>query len=282
MFDNYRRRRLVDRVMQALLFACMVIALVPLFAVLAFLLIRGGTSLNAAFFTQLPKPLGDEGGGMANAMVGSLVLLGIASLIAIPIGILAGVYLAEYGHNPFGHAVRFVADVLTGVPSIAVGIFAYAIVVQPMHHFSALAGGVALAVIMLPIVVRTSEEMLLLVPGSTREAAYALGAPRWKTIVRVVLPAAQAGVVTGVLLAIARVGGETAPLLFTAFGNRFWQTGVTNGPIAALPLQVFTYAIGPYDEWHRQAWAGSLVLVAGILIISIAVRVFAGRGVVRG
>lgn len=274
---QYRRRRLINRVMAGVCFACTAIALLPLFAVLGFLLYRGVGSLTLDLFTGLPKPLGEPGGGMANAMVGTLIILAIAMAIALPIGLLAAVYLAEFGHNTFGQVVRFVADVLTGIPSITVGIFAYTLLVLPMHNFSALAGGVALAVIMLPIVVRTSEEMLRLVPGSLREAAYALGVPRWKTILIVVVPTARAGIATGVLLSIARVAGETAPLLFTAFGNRFWQRNVADGPVAALPLQIFTYAIGPYDEWHRQAWAGALVLVGGILIISTAVRLVARR-----
>ncbi len=276
MNDGHLRRKLADRLMAGLAVLCTVVALTPLAAVLGFLLVRGGPALSLSFFTELPKPVGEPGGGMANAMVGSLVLLAVACTIALPIGILAGVYLAEYGQNPFGQLVRLVSDVLTGVPSITVGIFAYTLLVQPMRTFSALAGGVALAVIMLPIVVRGTEEMLRLVPGGLREAAYALGVPRWRAVVRVVLPTARAGLATAVLLAIARVAGETAPLLFTAFGNRYWQDSIF-GPIAALPLQIYTYAIGPYDEWHRQAWAGALVLVGGILLISIAVRLVTRR-----
>jgi phosphate transport system permease protein len=274
MNDRHLRRKLTNQLMTGLFGLCMVVALTPLAAVLGFLLVRGSSSVNLRFFTELPRPVGEPGGGMANAMVGSLVLLAIACAIALPIGVLAGVYLAEYGQNRFGQLVRLVADVLTGVPSITVGIFAYTLLVQPMRTFSALAGGVALAVIMLPIVTRGTEEMLRLVPGSLREAAYALGAPRWRAVLGVVLPTARAGVATVVLLAIARVAGETAPLLFTAFGNRYWQNSLF-GPIAALPLQIFTYAIGPYDEWHRQAWAGALVLVGGILLISVVVRLVA-------
>jgi len=274
---SYQRRRLVNLGMTVVFFVCTGIALLPLFAVLGFLLVRGGSSLSADLFTHLPRPLGEPGGGMANAMVGSAVILVIACSIALPMGILASIYLAEFGNNAFGQTVRFVADVLTGVPSIAVGIFAYTVLVLPRQTFSALAGGVALAVIMLPIVVRSSEEMLRLVPGGLREAALALGAPRWKTILFVVIPTARAGILTGVLLAVARVAGETAPLLFTAFGNRYWQWNIIDGPIAALPLQIFTYAIGPYDSWHRQAWAGALALVGAILLISIAVRLVAGR-----
>jgi phosphate transport system permease protein len=274
MNDQHLRRKLTNQLMTGLFGLCMVVALIPLAAVIGFLLVRGGSSVNLRFFTELPRPVGEPGGGMANAMVGSLVLLALACAIALPIGVLAGVYLAEYGQNRFGQLVRLVADVLTGVPSITVGIFAYTLLVQPMRTFSALAGGVALAVIMLPIVTRGTEEMLRLVPGSLREAAYALGVPRWRAVLRVVLPTARAGVATVVLLAIARVAGETAPLLFTAFGNPHWQDSLF-GPIAALPLQIFTYAIGPYDEWHRQAWAGALVLVGGILLISVAVRLVA-------
>jgi phosphate transport system permease protein len=274
MNDQHLRRKLTNQLMTGLFGLCMVVALTPLAAVIGFLLVRGGSSVNLRFFTELPRPVGEPGGGMANAMIGSLVLLALACAIALPIGVLAGVYLAEYGQNRFGQLVRLVADVLTGVPSITVGIFAYTLLVQPMRTFSALAGGVALAVIMLPIVTRGTEEMLRLVPGSLREAAYALGVPRWRAVLRVVLPTARAGVATVVLLAIARVAGETAPLLFTAFGNPHWQDSLF-GPIAALPLQIFTYAIGPYDEWHRQAWAGALVLVGGILLISVAVRLVA-------
>jgi phosphate transport system permease protein len=277
MNDNYARRKATDRIMTGVFFACTAIALLPLFAVLGFLLVRGVSYLNLDLFTQLPKPAGQPGGGMANAMVGSLIILGIASLLAIPTGILAAIYLAEWGNNPFAFTVRFVADVLTGVPSITVGVFVYTILVLPFHRFSAVAGAVALAIIMLPIVVRTSEEMLRLVPGSIKEAAYALGAPRWKTILMVVVPAARAGIATGVLLAVARVAGETAPLLFTAFGNRFWEKSITGGPIAALPLQVFTYAIGPYESWHRQAWSGALVLVLSVVLISVTVRLVVNR-----
>ncbi len=277
MNDNYTRRKTTDRIMTGVFFACTAIALLPLFAVLGFLLERGVSYLNLDLFTQLPKPAGQPGGGMANAMVGSLIILGIASALAIPIGVLAAIYLAEWGNNPFGFTVRFVADVLTGVPSITVGVFVYTVLVLPFHRFSAVAGGVALAIIMLPIIVRTSEEMLRLVPGSIKEAAYGLGAPRWKTILMVVVPAARAGMVTGILLAVARVAGETAPLLFTAFGNHFWEKGITSGPIAALPLQVFTYAIGPYESWHRQAWSGALVLVLGVVLISITVRLVVNR-----
>jgi len=275
--NSYARRRAVDRVMAGVCLLCTGLALLPLAAVLGYLLFKGLTFLTVDLFTQLPRPAGDSGGGMANAMVGSLIVLAIAAVIAIPAGILAAIYLSEFGHNPFGQTVRFVADVLTGIPSITVGVFVYAVLVLPFHTFSALAGGAALAIIMLPIVVRSTEQMLSLIPGSLREASYALGAPRWKTILMVVLPAARAGVATGILLAIARVAGETAPLLFTAFGNRFWHWSIDHGPIAALPLQIFTYAIGPYESWHRQAWAGALVLVAGVTLISLTVRLVARR-----
>jgi phosphate transport system permease protein len=251
-------------------------ALVPLAMVLYYVAAQGLPALNLAFLTHMPKPVGEPGGGMANAIVGSLILIGLASAVGLPIGILGGIYLAEFGNNRFGWAVRFAADVLSGVPSIVIGIFAYAVVVMPMKRFSALAGGAALGVMMIPTVIRTTEELVRLVPVSLREAALSLGATHWRTVLRVVLVAAKAGVITGVLLAVARIAGETAPLLFTAFGNRFWSTRVDQ-PIASLPVQIFTYAIAPYDDWHAQAWAGALVLVALVLILSVAAR-YATKG----
>ncbi len=252
------------------------VVIAPLGLVFAFLLLQGASALNVDFFTQLPKPVGEVGGGMANAIVGTLILLGLAAGLGLPIGILGGLYLAESTDRRMPWLVRFLADLLNGVPSIVIGIFAYAIMVRPLKHFSALAGGVALAVIMLPIVVRTTEEMIRLVPGSLREAALALGIPEWKVILRVVLPTARAGIITGAMVAVARIAGETAPLLFTAFGNRFWHQSLDQ-PIAALPLQIFAYAISPYEDWHRQAWAGALVLIGLVVIVSLAAR-FATRG----
>jgi phosphate transport system permease protein len=245
--------------------------ILPLLLVFGFLLFQGASAVNVDFFTHLPKPVGEVGGGMANAIVGSIILITLAAMLGLPVGILGGVYLTESRDRRLPSVVRFTADVLNGVPSIVIGIFAYTVVVLPMRRFSALAGGFALAIIMLPIVVRTTEEMMRLVPASLREAALALGLPEWKVILRVVLPTARAGIITGVMVAIARVAGETAPLLFTAFGNRFWHQGLDQ-PIAALPLQVFAYAIAPFDDWHRQAWAGALVLLMLIFLTSLTVR----------
>lgn len=253
-----------------------VLAIVPLGLVLYYVAAQGLPALNLAFFTQLPKPVGEAGGGMANAIVGTLMLIGLASAIGLPIGILGGIYLAEFGNNRFGWAVRFAADVLSGVPSIVIGVFIYAVIVLPMKRFSALAGGAALGVMMIPTVMRATEELVRLVPVSLREAALALGATQWRTVFKVVLVAAKGGVVTGVLLAVARVAGETAPLLFTAFGNRFWSARLDQ-PIASLPVQIFTYAIAPYDDWHAQAWAGALVLVMIVLALSAAAR-YATKG----
>jgi phosphate transport system permease protein len=248
-----------------------------LFLILGYLVYNGGKSLNWAFFTQLPKPVGETGGGMANAIVGSAKLLLLAALIGLPIGLLSGVYLAEFGGRTFGFAVRYTADLLNGVPSIIMGIFAYSLVVLPMRHFSELAGGVALGFMTIPITVRSTEEFLRAVPVSLREGAMALGSSKWKTIATVVLPAAKGGIITGMLLALARVAGETAPLLFTAFGNQFWSPG-WNQPIASLPVMIYTYAIAPYDDWHRQAWAAGLVLLGLVLVTNIAVRALLSRG----
>lgn len=261
--------------MIGLTYMAAILATLPLVLILFHLLKAGASSLSFAFFTSMPKPVGETGGGMANAIVGTLVLLGIASVIGLPIGIGAGLYLAEKRITPLAHAVRFLADVLNGLPSIVMGIFAWEVLVRPAGHFSALAGGVALGAMMIPLVTRTTEEMLLVVPNSLREAALALGYPRWRTSISVILRTALAGIATGALVAVARVAGETAPLLFTAFGNQFWSTSVRE-PIAALPIQIFTYAISAYDEWHRLAWAGALVLISIVLIISIAAR-FATR-----
>lgn len=274
---GYRQRRLVNAV--ALLGAtmCAALVLLPLVLISGDLLAKGCSSLNLAFFTQLPKPVGEVGGGMANAIVGTLTLIGLACALGLPIGVLAGVYLSEYGHGRLGWCIRFAADVLMGVPSIVIGIYAYTLIVLPMHSFSAYAGGFALGVIMLPIVTRTTEEMIRLVPGSLREAALALGVPSWRTVVWVVLRTARGGIITGIMLAVARVAGETAPLLFTAFGNQFWQRSL-RGPISSLPVQLYTYAISPFDDWHRQAWAGALVLMGMIFMTSVAVRLFTRGG----
>lgn len=268
---RYARRRIVNIMAQVVATLCAIAVLIPLILIFTDLLSKGASSINFAFITQLPKPVGEAGGGMANAIVGTLVLIGLASVIGLPIGVLAGVYLAEYGHSGFGWCVRFAADVLTGVPSIVVGIYAYTLLVLPLHSFSAYAGAWALAVIMLPIVARTTEEMVKLVPGSLREAALALGVPAWRMIIRVVLRTARGGIITGIMLAVARIAGETAPLLFTAFGNQFWQRGLS-GPIASLPVQIYTYAISPFDDWQRQAWAGALVLLGLVFITSLSVR----------
>jgi phosphate transport system permease protein len=269
-------RRLVNGVMASLTAVAAGAVILPLLLILGFLLWQGASAVNAEFFTHLPKPVGEAGGGMANAIAGSLILVGLAAALGLPIGILAGVYLAESRDRRLPWLARFLADVLNGVPSIVVGIFAYTLVVLPMRRFSALAGAVALAVIMLPIVVRTTEEIVRLVPASLREAALALGLAEWKVVLRVVLPTARAGIATGVMVAVARVAGETAPLLFTAFGNRFWHQRLDQ-PIAALPLQIFAYAIAPYDDWHRQAWAGALVLIGMVFVVSLAARL-ATRG----
>jgi phosphate transport system permease protein len=271
------RRRITDHVMTGVAVLTVILVLVPLFAIFAYLVYRGVGSINWAFLTQTPKPVGEAGGGMANAIVGSGFILALASILGVPIGVGAGIYVAEFGRNRFGDVIRFTADVLNGVPSIVIGIVAYSIVVLSQRHFSALAGGVALAIMMIPTITRTTEEMLLLVPQALREAAYGLGIPRWRTTISITLRTATSGVITGIMLAFARVAGETAPLLFTAFGNQFWNLRV-NQPTAALPLQIFNYAISPYDEWHRQAWAGALVLIVLIVTAVAAVRFAVRRG----
>jgi phosphate transport system permease protein len=261
--------------------AAVIIVLAPLAAIFGYLVYKGLGSINWAFLTQTPKPVGEAGGGMANAIAGSVLILAIASAIGVPVGIGAGIYLAEFGRNRLGDLIRFTADVLNGVPSIVVGIVAYGLVVVTMGGFSALAGGVALAIMMVPIITRATEEMLLLVPNVVREAAYGLGVPRWRTVLSITLRTATSGVITGVMLAFARVAGETAPLLFTAFGNTFWNWKL-NQPTAALSLQIYVYAISPFDEWHRQAWAGSLILIILIVVSISAVRLAASRGMMKG
>jgi phosphate transport system permease protein len=248
-----------------------------LFLILGYLIWHGGTSLSWNFFTQLPKPVGETGGGMANAIVGSLKLLLLAALMGLPVGLMAGVYLAEFGGKTFSFVVRYTTDLLNGVPSIVIGIFAYSLVVLPVKHFSTLAGGFALGIMVIPITVRSTEEFLRSVPGTLREGAMALGASKWKTIATVVLPAASGGILTGMLLALARVAGETAPLLFTAFSNRYWSPG-WGQPIASLPVMIYTYAIAPYDDWHRQAWAAGLVLLGLVLLANLGCRLALNRG----
>ncbi len=275
------RRRLVNAAVTFAAFGAVILVLTPLVAIFGYLVYRGVGSVNWAFLTQTPKPVGEAGGGMANAIAGSAFILLLASLIGVPFGIGAGIYLAEYGRNRFGDAIRFTADVLNGVPSIVIGIVAYGIVVLTQRHFSALAGGVALSLMMIPTISRTTEEMLLLVPNSLREASYGLGISRWRTTLSITLRTATSGVITGVMLAFARVAGETAPLLFTAFGNQYWNYRIDQ-PTAALPLQIFTYAISPFDEWHRQAWAGALVLIVLIVVSVSAVRIAASRGMLKG
>lgn len=270
------RRRMTDHAMTGLAVATVVIVLAPLVAIFGYLIFKGVESLNWAFLTQLPKPEGEPGGGMANGIVGSILILAIASVIGVPFGIGAGVYLAEFGCNRLGSFIRFTADVLNGVPSIVIGIVGWAILVRG-HGFSAMAGGLALAIMMVPTISRTTEEMLLLVPQALREAAYGLGVPRWRTTLSVVLRTATSGVITGVMLAFARVAGETAPLLFTALGNEFWSLRLDQ-PSSALPLQIYKYANTPYDDLHRQAWAGALVLIILIVTSVAAVRYAVRRG----
>jgi phosphate transport system permease protein len=279
---NKATRNIANHAMTFFAVGGTIMVLVPLVAILVYLIYKGFSSLNLAFFTQVPKPVGEGGGGMANSIVGSGIVLSLASLIGIPIGIAGGVYLAEYGAGTWlGATIRFVADVLNGVPSIVMGIAGYALVVVHQHHFSALAGGLTLSIMMVPTVVRTTEEMLLTVPHSIREAAYGLGVPRWRMILSISLRTALPGIITGCMLAFARVAGETAPLLFTAFGSSFWSHNL-NEPIAALPLQIFSYALSPYDEWHRLAWAGALVLITLIMVSVGLVRYVTSRGVLKG
>lgn len=271
-FANHRRRKWVNGLMQALTCACALLVAVPLCLVFYHVLRSGLGSINWAFFTQLPKPVGEGGGGMVNAIVGTFELLALAALIGVPVGVLGGIFLSEYGSLALNWWIRFGADVLNGVPSIIWGMVVYAMVVVPMKRFSALAGGIVLGMIMIPLIMRTTEEVLRLVPSGYREAALALGIAQWRAILQIVVRTALKGIVTGVLLALARVAGETAPLLFTAFGNRFWNHHLTD-PIAALPLQIFNYAISPYEDWHKQAWAGALVLLLFVALVNVSVRV---------
>ena len=270
------RRRVLSHVMTGLCIMAVLVALVPVALILFFVIQQGLGSLNWAFFTDTPQPVGEPGGGMANSIVGSLILISLGALFAVPIGLMSGIYIVESGGNRLATAARFAADTLNGVPSIVIGLFAYVLVVLPFKHFSALAGGVALGVMMIPIVTRTTEELLRLVPMALREGALALGATRGRTVFTVVLPAALPGIITGIVLALARIAGETAPLLFTAFNNRFLSTDLTQ-PMSSLTVQVFSYATGPNEDWHRQAWAGALVLVTLVLICSILARLATRR-----
>jgi phosphate transport system permease protein len=267
----------VNYTMFALTGACAVFAVGVLFFILGYLVYHGGKSLSLTFFTQLPAPVGETGGGMANAILGSGKVLLLATAIGIPIGFIGGVYLAEYSQKSAAFVIRYVTDLLNGVPSIVIGIVVYGLVVAPMKHFSTLAGGVALGIMMIPISVRSTEEFLLAVPQSLREGALALGAPKWKTIVTVVIPAAMRGIISGTMLDIARVAGETAPLLFTALGNQFWSSG-WNQPTATLPVMIYNYAIGPYEDWHRQAWAAGFVLLTLVLLINVTARLALSKG----
>ena len=276
------RRRATNYLVNGLAILATLLVIAPLVAILVYLIYKGASSLNLAFFTRIPAPVGQPGGGMANSIVGSGIVLLLSSLMGIPIGIAAGVYLAEYGQGRLlGNAIRFTADVLNGVPSIVMGIAIYSLIVVEQKHFSAFAGGVALAIMMVPTITRTTEEMLATVPHAIREAALGLGVPKWRTTISVALRTASPGIITGCMLAFARVAGETAPLLFTAFGNQFWSLKL-NEPIGALPLQIYVYAISPYDEWHRLAWAGSLVLIVMIMVSVTLVRIFANRGALKG
>lgn len=279
---NVVGRRIKSGMVSVLAVVATIIVIAPLIAILLYLLKQGVSSLNWDFFTKIPVPVGEKGGGMANAIVGSGVILALASAIGIPLGIGAGIYLAEFGGSSrMGNLVRFTADVLNGVPSIVMGIAIYALIVLPQKHFSAFAGGVVLGVMMVPTVTRTTEEMLRMVPHAIREAALGLGVPTWRSVLTITLRTASAGIVTGCMLAFARVAGETAPLLFTAFGNSFQSTSL-NEPIAALPLQIFVYAVSPYDEWHRLAWAGALVLIVLIITSVALVRFVVSRGTLKG
>jgi phosphate transport system permease protein len=278
MNARLRWRKFVSNFMLTMTGVCALVCVSVLFLILGYLLFNGGTSVNWSFFTKLPAPVGEIGGGMANAIVGSAKLLLAASLLGIPIGFLGGIYLAEFSGTAVASVVRYSADLLNGVPSIVIGIFAYSLAVLPFKHFSTLAGAFALGLMMIPITLRSTEEFLGAVPRMLREGAMALGASKWKTISTVIVPAAYRGILTAILLALARVAGETAPLLFTAFGNRFWSPGWTQ-PTASLPVMIFTYAVSPYEDWHRQAWAAGLVLLGLVLIINILARTILSRGI---
>jgi phosphate transport system permease protein len=275
------RRRLTNGIALGTISVAAGIVTIPLFVILGTVVRRGISGLNWAFLTHIPAPIGETGGGMANAIIGSLMILFVASVIGIPLGIGSGVFLAEYGRNQYGNIVRFTADVLNGVPSIVIGATAWALVVVTQGHFSLLAGSVALGIMMIPTIARTTEEVLLLVPQAIREAAFGLGIPQWRTVLSVVIPTASSGIITSIMLAFARIAGETAPLMFTTLGNEFWNINV-NQPTAAMPLQIFKYAVMPYDEAHQQAWTGALVLISIIVIIVVVFRYIAGRNAVKG
>src|SRR5437867_5662689 len=278
MTARLRWRKLVSAFMLTMTGVCALVAVSILFFILGYLIYHGGTSINWDFFTKLPMPVGETGGGMANAIVGSAKLLLLASLVGVPIGFFGGIYLAEFGGRSAGFVVRYASDLLNGVPSIVIGIYAYALLVLPLKHFSTMAGAFALGVMMIPITLRSTEEFLRSVPRSLREGAMALGASKWRTIVTVIVPSAYRGILTTILLAFARVAGETAPLLFTALGNRFWSPGWCQ-PTASLPVAIYNYAISPYEDWHRQAWAAGLVLLGLILVINIVARGILARGI---
>lgn len=269
----YAHRRRVNALMFGLTALCALAAVSTLLGILGYIAWQGVSALSWSFLVNLPRPVGEAGGGIANAILGSAQVVGLAALIGVPVGVAGGVYLAEYGRGRYAFAVRYAADVLSGVPSIVIGLFVYALIVKPMRHFSALSGSVALAFIMVPVVLRNTEEFLRLVPDTLREAGLALGLPRWKVVLRVVLPTAGRGILTGALLAVARVSGETAPLLFTAFGNRFWGKGLLE-PVATLPHTIYTYAIAPYEDWHRQAWAAALILMTFVLAVNGLTRLW--------
>lgn len=279
--SRYRNRKAVGHLMMGLSFLAALSCVILLFLILGYVFIKGISAVNLDFFTQLPTPVGVPGGGLANAIVGSIMVVGMAGLMAVPVGVATGIYLSEYGRGVFASTVRFVSDVLAGVPAIVAGIVAYALVVAPMHRFSAFSGSVALALLMLPIIVRTSEEIFKTVPDTLREASLALGIPRWKTILSIVMKTASGGLVTGIMLAVARVGGEAAPLLFTAFSNSFWNLR-PDQPIATLPVQLFNYAISPYDDWHQKAWAAALVLVFMVLAMNVTAKLYMSRKGMKG
>ena len=277
MISRNSRRNVVNNVMLALCGVCAILTVSTLFLILGFLVYNGGKSVDPGFFTKLPLPPGQVGGGMGNAILGSAEIVMLAAAIGLPVGFFAGVYLAEFGGRTLPFVVRYTADLLNGVPSIVIGIVAWTVVVVPMHHFSALAGGMALSLMLIPITARSTEQFLLEVPRSLREGALALGANKWRTIASVIVPAARKGIMTGMILGVARISGETAPLLFTSLNNQYWSTGLSE-PTASLPVMIFTHAVAPYDDWHRQAWAAGLVLLALVLLANIAARMVISRG----
>jgi phosphate transport system permease protein len=267
-------RRIIDKLVASLALLSVIVAIIPLAGVIIFVTLKGLPAINLEFFTSLPRPPDEIGGGIGNAIQGSLILIGLASMVGLPVGVLSGIYLAEYGNNIFGSLVRFIADTLSGVPSIIMGLFAYVLVVLATRSFSAISGGIALGIMMIPVITRTTEESIKLVPNTIREASMALGVRRWKTILLIVLSAARSGIITGIMLSIARIAGETAPLLFTAFGSDLWATGL-NQPVSALPLVIYRYAISPYANWQTQAWGAAFILVTMVLILNIGVRLIA-------